>query len=1032
MSLDELVAVLRVDQMERWLRGERVPAEQYLHDFLVLGASAEHALDLVYAEYLLREQLGESPSLAEYAQRFPPFAEALRLQIDLHRALELSSEPRTVLTAPAGGTAPSGPVPLVPGYDVLGELGRGGMGVVYRAWQPRLKRLVALKMVRGTVPGEDERARFRSEYEILARLRHPNIVQIHEAGEADGVPYFSLELVEGGGLDRLLRDRPLSPREAAGLLRTLAEAVQYAHEQGVVHRDLKPANVLLASGGRLEARGGREPPEPAGSGGSRPPLASLIPKITDFGLAKLLRPDGDGQTLSGAVLGTPCYLSPEQAAGKGREVGPAADVYALGAILYECLTGRPPFQGATLLETLEQVRGREPLPPARLQPGVPRDLQTICLKCLQKEPHRRYASARALADDLGCWLDGRPVQARPAGVLERGLKWARRRPAVAALLAALAASLLGLLGLGVWSYVRIRAALGEAETARVEEERQKRDAIQSRDEAWRKEVLAHQAIDLFLTQFSRDVLVNRPGMEGLRRAFFKEAVAFYERLVRAGGDGNEVLAERGRAYMRYAQLTAKMAALPRALELGRKGQGLLAEVLRRDGGNARHRSDLAQAHVQVGDLLTEGNQFDAAETEYIKALNLLASLPPHYANSRASVHHNLGLLYQRSRRPADAERCFAEAVKVRREQVRTHGDKTEYKSALAMTLTELANHYSATGRTDEAEGPCRDALVLYRAVVAQKRGDSRARLDLGRGCLSLGILLNQRRRLPQAVEALSEAVDVCARLHGEFPGLLDYQHALAVAEMNRGNVLDDLGSKDRAEADYRAAARRYGELVRANPDFAEYALGHAATRANLALLLRDKGETGKAEGYLTDAIKTLEKLLLKESRYGPALDLLGKSYSNRAELRSRQERHTAALADYEQSLLGATGMVRSERLLMRALARANLGDHRRAAAEAAELARLPLPPPMLYNLACVRSLCGAAVLDDDKLPLLERLVLSAAHGDEALALLRRARSGGFFRVAANRKQLAEDADLHFLRLRKDFQELLRVVATQGR
>jgi hypothetical protein len=307
----------------------------------------------------------------------------------------------------------------VPGYEILGELGRGGMGVVYKARHLGLNRLVALKMIlAGGHAGPDELARFRGEAEAVARLNHPNIVQIHDVGESGGLPYFSLEFVEGGSLDRKLNGTPLPADEAAKLVETLARAMAAAHVAGLVHRDLKPANVLLGADG--------------------------TPKVTDFGLAKKL--DTAGQTASGAVMGTPSYMAPEQAGGKSREIGPLTDVYALGAILYECLTGRPPFKAATPLDTILQVVSEEPVPPTKLNTRVPVDLETICLKCLQKEPSKRYASAGELVEDLRRFQNGETIAARPAGMLERAGKWAMRRPAAAALLAVSVFATLTVLG----------------------------------------------------------------------------------------------------------------------------------------------------------------------------------------------------------------------------------------------------------------------------------------------------------------------------------------------------------------------------------------------------------------------------------------------------------------------------------------------------------------------------------------------------------------------------------------------------------
>ena len=331
-------------------------------------------------------------------------------------------------------------LPQVPGYDVEAVLGHGGMGVVFRARQLRLRRLVALKMtLAGSYAGAHERERFRREAEAVAALRHANIVQIHDVGDWAGQSYFTMELIEGGSLAQRLAGVPQPAREAAALLATLAEAMHAAHREGIVHRDLKPANILFTPEG--------------------------TPKITDFGLALRLE-GGAGLTLSGVPMGTPNYMAPEQARGQSRTVGTAVDVYALGAILYELLTGRSPFRAETPAETLRQVIDQEPVPPARLNAKVPRDLETVCLKCLQKEPQRRYASAAALADDLRRFGEGRPIRARPLSLPGRLWRWGRRNPTAAALMAT-ALTLVGVaIGGGVW--LKRERAERRTETARQE------------------------------------------------------------------------------------------------------------------------------------------------------------------------------------------------------------------------------------------------------------------------------------------------------------------------------------------------------------------------------------------------------------------------------------------------------------------------------------------------------------------------------------------------------------------------------------
>jgi serine/threonine-protein kinase len=422
---------------------------------------------------LLEQMLDSNCTPEELCGGDPELLREVRLGWERLRRIEGEVEALFPTSVGAGNQRdatplPSDRLPQVPGYHVEGLLGYGGMGIVYLARHLKLNRPVALKMLRaGAYAGQQDLARFIREAEAVAALRHPNIVQVYEVGDLDGLPFYTMEFVEGGSLARELAGVPQSPHRAATVVATLAGAVQFAHTAGIIHRDLKPANILLTLDG--------------------------TPKITDFGLARRVE-SGPEFTHTGVRLGTPSYMAPEQALGQRNGIGPAVDVYALGAILYEMLTGRPPFRAETAAETERQVITDEPVRPSRLNPKIPRDLETICLKCLRKEPAKRYSSAQELADDLGRFLDGRPTLARPTSALERAVKWARRRPAVALLAGALLLLCGAALATGFWLRHR------EADRQMAQEQRagQARTDIRTaltratdlgREERWREALL---------------------------------------------------------------------------------------------------------------------------------------------------------------------------------------------------------------------------------------------------------------------------------------------------------------------------------------------------------------------------------------------------------------------------------------------------------------------------------------------------------------------------------------------------------------
>lgn len=443
-TLEELVFI----ELELWWKAYRQPAgkpgplgppprvEDYLTRFPDLN-QPQLVLSLLKHEYKTRLRCGDRPNLAEYQARFP--------------GLTFPIEEWAV--TPNRSVRRGEPLLQIPGYEVLEVIGRGGMGVVLKAVQQGLNRVVAVKQViSGALASDEELGRFQTEAQAVAHVHHPNIVQIYEVGEAEGRPFLALEFVAGGTLAQRLGGNPVAGRAAAEMVATLARALQTVHERGILHRDLKPANVLLTPDGQ--------------------------PKITDFGLAKRVEGTTPTLTETGAIIGTPSYMAPEQAAGKAKELGPAVDIYALGAILYEMLTGRPPFKGETPMDTVFQVLQQQPVAPRQLQPKVARDLETICLKCLEKERRRRYASAAALADDLDRFLAGEPIAARPVTRLERGLRWCRREPMLASLSAAAVLALVSaVVGLFFWQ----RADFERRRQASEFHDQKQQDALRRRE-----------------------------------------------------------------------------------------------------------------------------------------------------------------------------------------------------------------------------------------------------------------------------------------------------------------------------------------------------------------------------------------------------------------------------------------------------------------------------------------------------------------------------------------------------------------------
>jgi tetratricopeptide (TPR) repeat protein len=626
-------------------------------------------------------------------------------------------------------------------YGILRVLGSGGMGIVFAARQARPQRVVALKMiVAGRGVRQNRLDRFRGESEILARLRHPNIVQVHEVGEHDGRPYFTMEYAAGGSLAQKLAAAPLAPREAAEVLRTLSLAVHSAHAQGIVHRDLKPSNVLLAADGTL--------------------------RIGDFGLAKQLEGeraaglDPGDRTETGAILGTPSYMAPEQAGGPSKDVSPAADVYALGAILYECLTGRPPFKAATVLETLEQVRSRDPLPPGRLQPGLPRDLQTICLKCLEKEPRRRYASAERLADDLERFEAGKPILARRVRPWERAWKWARRKPAAAALILVSLLST-GALIVGVLAHnAQLRHAVDKAE--------------QNADEAFRQKELArahyHRArdtVEKMLKQFKELRLGEVAHLKELERRQLEDALAFYQGALQDQDDPDPaVRADAALAAKRAGDLQGIVGQPAKAVESFGRAIGLLDALPDEWRALPENRYLLVVCYNHRGLMMNQMGRWDDAARDHGAALLMLQAMIRAQPNSLqwreglADTEHYLGALYQVSQKLAEAEPHHRRSATLFAELVRDRPDVEGYLAKLADTEVNLALLYQNTERPADAKRCYEQAEGRVRSLIERYPTEGGYALSLAALYTNWAYVLGAARENKPALAKLTRAVEL--------------------------------------------------------------------------------------------------------------------------------------------------------------------------------------------------------------------------------------------------------------------------------
>jgi tetratricopeptide (TPR) repeat protein len=879
-------------------------------------------------------------------------------------------------------------LPIVAGYEILGPLGRGGMGLVYHARQLKSGRVVALKMIRGGAHAElRDLARFRTEADAVARLQHPNIVPIYEAGEQDGWAYFALEFVPSGTLARQLAGRPQPAGWSARLVEILTRAMEYAHTQGIIHRDLKPANVLL--------------------------LADGTPKITDFGLAKRLDAGPAtaaprDRTQTGEVWGTPSYMAPEQTWGRTGEVGPAADVYALGAILYECLTGRPPFQAPTSLDILVQVRSEEPVPPRRLVPSVPRDLDTICLKCLQKDPRRRYLSAAALAEDLRRFLAGECVRAKPEAAWVRAVRWTRRRKAVAALAVVCAAAVFVLLTLGMWHYSQLQTHSEELRTERNNADRlrdlaqaKEAEALQQTGETekqrQRAEANFRQALAAVVQMLARvseddDQLAHEPRMELVRHKLLEDALRFCQDLLKQKAADPLVRQETAAIHLHMGDLQRRLGKQAAAEESYKAAiqlfQALAAEFPKRPG----YRHELAGSFTNLGNLLVNTPRQKEAEGAYRRALDIQQTLVEEfpesadYRSNLAGSHHNLGTFMVQTGRSEEGEKALRLALDHRRRLAEKHPQSALYRQDLARTHNNLGQLLDITNRGKDAEQAYRQAIDLQRELHKEFPRVPAYRLELAGSHNSLANVLAYTKRLQEAETEYGHAIALQKRLAEDFPRVPAHRHELGRSHHNLALLLERIKRPQEAEQAYRQALGRHQALVDEFPKMPVYQSDLGNDLAHLARVLRDQGR-------LADARREAERAVAHQRT---ALALL--------------PGHTGFKYSFANNAA----------ILAETLVR--LGDHGAAVQAAAELPKtFPTQESAYRQAARLLARCVPLAEQDETLPVEKSQELTKAYGDQAITLLRQGLLHG---PGPGAGQLKNDPYLASLRPRADFQKLV--------
>lgn len=887
----------------RVAKGESNVALDVLRSNPEFESDEESAIEIIYAEFLALEDCQRSISPDAVFAAYPQYRERLERLFRLHdffsdmplesvadqaqrstfhsdRLEQTSLSGEIVNSERALGIRPVGDVEdsrieeqPFENYLLLEEIGRGGMGIVFRARQKGLGRIVAIKVLKSLDPRESERLRFQREAESIASIQHPNIVQVFEIGLEPGREFLSMEFVNGGTLEDQIGRRVWTNHEIATLLQIVANAMHVAHQRGIVHRDLKPANVLLTTDG--------------------------VPKIVDFGLAKRLEDSAQLRTHSGALVGTPCYMSPEQVSGKTNDVGASVDIYALGVILYQLLAKRLPFEGRTTVETLQLIASTEPKRPSHFEKNVSRDLETICLKCLNKAPGARYLSAQELSDDLGRFLDHRPIIARRATWMKSAMLRVRRHPQVAALLAAILFVTCGSAVLVTWQQWQLMDLSSQAAMRKQSESEQRKRAVEA-EKAYESSLAKARDIVGRWTQLGIK-LDNEPGMDTLRRKAFEDAVGYYEEFLSQNAGDASIRLEAAQASLRAAVIHSELG----LWEQSETGMKRSIKWLDEMSPTPQVQMLLSECLIQSAHLQRRLERWDESEASYQRMIDLTTKMLVAKPNNTtlmvrlANAKLNLCNVFKATER---WDECLATNIDALRIDVVAALDRIKQTKPSSVEDTTLAPEdqlhacirVCQSFRDSSAEAHLKNAAILSKENYF---GEIALCLD------DLGNVLQRKSGSALAEECVRESIAIRQLIATHSQENRRAEQYVARSQMHLGTMLSDQGKFEEANRWLADANKIYMDLVRDFPDRQNYRGEWCSCLIQISRCNTSEGKLESAIEHATKAVSMQEQLVASRPELefakqdlSYALITLAKAYQANGNEHLAEEKYARAMA----------------------------------------------------------------------------------------------------------------------------------------